>query len=55
MLRNLFTLVYLAAGAVIANDHHYFAHLHGVKHIVSAVLAVCLWPLIVVGISLHLH
>ena len=55
MLRNLVTIVYLAAGAVIASNHHYFSHLHGVKHIVSAVLAVSLWPLILLGISLHVH
>jgi len=55
MLRNLVTLIYLAVGAVIANNHHYFANLHGVKPIVSAVLAVVLWPLVLLGVSLHLR
>jgi hypothetical protein len=47
-------LVYLAAGVVIANDHHYFANLHGVDAIVSAILAVVLWPLILLNVDLHI-
>jgi hypothetical protein len=38
----------------VANSHHYFVHLNGIKPIVSAVLAVLLWPLILLGISLHI-
>src|SRR4051794_19367798 len=47
-------LVYLAAGAVVANDHHYFANVHDVNTIVSAILAVVLWPLILLGVDLHI-
>jgi hypothetical protein len=47
-------LVYLVAGLVIANDHHYFANLHGVDAIVSAILAVVLWPLILLDVNLHI-
>ncbi len=47
-------LVYLAVGVVIAANHHYFEHLGSVKPIVSAVLAVLLWPLILLGVNLHI-
>jgi hypothetical protein len=46
-------LVYLLIGVLIANNHHYFANVHGLGGIVSAILAVILWPLILVGVDLH--
>lgn len=47
-------LVYLVVGFLVANSHHYFAHLSGAKQIVSAVLAVLLWPLVLLGINLRI-
>ena len=54
MLRNILVIVYLVVGVVVANSHHYFANLNSLTGVLSAVLAVVLWPLILVGISLHL-
>jgi hypothetical protein len=34
--------------------HHYFVHLSGAKPIFSAVLAVVLWPLVLLGVNLHI-
>jgi len=42
-------LVYLVIGVVAAANHHYFNHLGSVKPIISAVLAVVLWPLILLA------
>jgi hypothetical protein len=53
-LGGIVVLIYLLVGVVIANNHHYFANLHGVNGIVSAILAVVLWPLILLGVSLHI-
>jgi hypothetical protein len=50
----LVALIYVIAGFVVAAQHKYFNHLGGVKPIVSAVLAVVLWPLILLGINLHI-
>jgi hypothetical protein len=47
-------LVYLVVGFLVANSHHYFAHLSGAKPIISAVLAVLLWPLVLLGINLRI-
>jgi hypothetical protein len=51
----LFTTVYIVVGAFIAGDHHYFAHTGSVRAIGSALLAIFLWPLVLLGISLHIH
>ena len=55
MIRKLALLAYLVIGILVAASHHYFAHLGGVKGIVSAVLAVALWPLVLVGVNLRIH
>jgi hypothetical protein len=52
---SLLLVVYLVAGAIVAATHHYYAHLHTVKQIASAVLAILLWPLLLLGINLHIH
>jgi len=51
----LLVVVYLVAGGIIAATHHYWSNLHNIKQIVSALLATVLWPLILVGINLHIH
>jgi hypothetical protein len=50
----LLVVVYVIVGVAVAASHHYFAHLATFKQIVSAVLAVALWPLILLGIDLHI-
>jgi hypothetical protein len=47
-------IAYVVIGLIVANSHHYFSHLGGAKPVVSAVLAVGLWPLLLFGISLHI-
>jgi hypothetical protein len=54
ILGTILFLAYLAVGLVIAANHHYFAHLGSVKPVLSAVLAVVLWPLVVAGVNLHI-
>jgi hypothetical protein len=53
-VRRILILVYVVIGLVVANSHHYFAHLDGFKPILSAVLAVVLWPLVLLGVNLHI-
>jgi hypothetical protein len=50
----VFIAIYLVVGVIVANSHHYFAHLSGVKRIVSAVVAIALWPLLLFGVNLHI-
>ena len=51
----LLGVVYLVVGAIVAATHHYYAHLHSLKGIGSAVLAILLWPLLFLGIDLHIQ
>jgi Zn-dependent protease len=51
----LLMATYLVIGAFVAATHHYFGHLHVAKQYGSAVLAVLLWPLLFLGINLHIH
>jgi hypothetical protein len=48
------TVIWLVIGVVIASAHHYFNHATTLKPIVSALLAIALWPLILLGINLHI-
>jgi hypothetical protein len=52
--RKIVLIVYVVVGVILANSHNYFAHLDGAKPLLSAVLAVLLWPLILFGINLHI-
>jgi hypothetical protein len=47
------SLVYVVLGLIVASAHHYFANIGTLKPLVSAVLAVALWPLLLLGINLH--
>ena len=50
-----FVALYLIIGGIVAATHHYWAHLHTLKGWASALLATVLWPLILVGVNLHIH
>ena len=54
LLSTVLFIVYIVIGVIVASGHHYFVHMNGVKPIVSAVLAVVLWPLILFGVNLHI-
>jgi hypothetical protein len=47
--------VYIIVGAIVAATHHYWSNLHTIKAVISALLATMLWPLLLVGINLHVH
>jgi hypothetical protein len=50
----LVVLVYLVVGIIIAWAHHYLT-LALLRGILSAVLAILLWWLPLLGVSLHVH
>jgi hypothetical protein len=52
---NIIGIVYLVVGFVVASNRDYLTTLHTIKQIASAALAVVLWPLLFVGINLHVH
>ncbi|HYT79076.1 MAG TPA: hypothetical protein VEQ37_07440 [Actinomycetota bacterium] len=50
----LLLAVYLAVGVIVANSHHYFRGMNDVKDFISAILAVILWPLVLLKVNLHI-
>ena len=52
---NFLGLIYLVIGVVIAATHDYFKHFDTVKRVISALLAVLLWPLVLLGVDLHIN
>lgn len=48
-------VIYLIIGVIVAANRHYFMHFSAVKPIISAILAIILWPLLLAGISLHIR
>ncbi len=54
-MRGLLPLIYVIVGAIVAQQHHYFAHLNTFSQVISAVLAIVLWPLILLQVNLHVQ
>jgi hypothetical protein len=49
---SLLPLIWIVIGVVVAANHHFFDHLTTIGAILSAVLAVILWPLILLGVKI---
>jgi hypothetical protein len=49
----LLPVVYVLIGAFVAAGHHYYAHAHQLTGVVDAVLAIVLWPLVLVGVHMN--
>ena len=52
---SLLTMIYVFIGVIIAATHNYFQDVNTAKEIGSAILAVVFWPLILLGINMHVH
>jgi hypothetical protein len=52
--RKFLILIYVAIGVFVAYAKDYLDNLGTVKRVVSAVLAIMLWPLLLLGINLHI-
>jgi hypothetical protein len=53
--RKLLGLIYVAIGIFVAASKDYLENLETVKRVVSAVLAILLWPLLLLGVDLHIR
>ncbi|HEY8103447.1 MAG TPA: hypothetical protein VIE18_02965 [Gaiellaceae bacterium] len=50
----LLGLIYVAIGIFVAASKDYFENLDTLKRVGSAVLAIFLWPLLYLGVDLHI-
>jgi len=48
-------VIYLVAGGIVAATHHYWSNVHTLKGVGSGLLATVAWPLIFLGVNLHIH
>jgi hypothetical protein len=54
MFSKVVLVVYIVVGVIVANSHHYFTHVSGARSVISAALAVVLWPLVLFGVNVHI-
>jgi hypothetical protein len=54
-LRSLIAIAYLIVGLIVAANDNYLRNLESVRQVVSAVLAIVLWPLVLLGVDLHIR
>ena len=55
MRLSLSSIIWLIVGVLLASAHHYLNNVNALKPVVSALLAITLWPLLLLGINLHVH
>ena len=55
MKLSLPSIIWLIVGVLLASSHHYLSNVNAIKPVVSALLAIVLWPLLLLGINLHVH
>jgi len=51
---SLFTILWVVIGIFVAIDHKYFKHIDDIAAVLSAILAVLLWPLVLLDVNLHI-
>jgi hypothetical protein len=51
----LLTLIWVIAGVAVAAQKNYLDHFGTWRLVLSAILAIALWPLLLLGINLHIH
>lgn len=54
-LRSLLMVVYVIVGVIVAANRDYLAGLDTIREIVSALLAILLWPLVLLGVNLRIR
>jgi uncharacterized membrane protein YesL len=52
---NLLGLIYIIIGIFVASNHNYLEHLNNLERVISALLAIVLWPLVLFHANLHVH
>ena len=50
---SLFTLIYLVVGVIVAAIENYFDSLGTIGRIISAIIAVLIWPLVLIGFDVQ--
>lgn len=51
---SLLSLIYLIIGAFVAADNKYFKNVDDIEEVLSAILAIILWPLVLLDVNLRI-
>ena len=51
---SLITVIWIVVGIVVAATHHFFEHVNTIGGILSAIIAVIVWPLILLGVKIEI-
>jgi hypothetical protein len=51
----MLALAYAIIGAFVAAAHHYFSHVGSTRGVVSAILAILIWPLVLIGVDIRIR
>lgn len=51
---SIVSIVYFVIGIIVASNRAYLGDLGSIAHFLSAVIAIVLWPLVLLGVNLHL-
>ena len=54
-LKTLIAVAYLIAGLIVAANENYLRELETLRQVISAILAIVLWPLVLLGVDLHIR
>ena len=52
---SLSSIIWLIVGILLASAHHYLQHVDKLKPLISALLAIFLWPLLLLEINLRVR
>ncbi len=50
----IITAIYIIIGVIMASNRGYLTDLGSIGHLLSALIAIALWPLLLLGVNLHL-
>jgi hypothetical protein len=50
----LLPVIYVLIGAFVAASHHYYSHAHQLTGVIEAILAIVLWPLVLLGVHINI-
>lgn len=51
----LIGVIYIIIGVIMASNRGYLIGLGSIDHLLSALLAIILWPLLLLGVNLHIN
>jgi hypothetical protein len=52
---SLFSILWIVVGVIVAADHKYLKNINDVESVLSAILAILLWPLVLLDVNLRIN